>query len=159
MVYRDAWRLTGVIGAAIVAGLITGDLLACLLIAISAYLVWLHRQQRKLLHWIRDRKRSEPPNAPRVFEELALEIDYLRERQKKRRKKLANYLKQFQQATRALPDATVLIGNDDEVHWANGTANAIWASVGPRMPTNASPTLCAYQRCARSSRPGTTAAR
>ena len=134
MVYRDAWRLTAVIGAAIVAGLITGDLLACLLIAISAYLVWLHRQQRKLLHWIRDRKRSEPPDAPRVFEDLALEIDHLHERQKKRKKKLANYLKQFQQATRALPDATVLIGNHDEVHWANGAAKR---DLGIRWPEDA----------------------
>ena len=117
-----------------IAGLITGNFVACLLIAVGTYIVWLHRQQGKLLQWIRDRKRFEPPDAPQVLEDLALEIDYLRERQKKRKKKLANYLKQFQQATRALPDATVLIGNDDEVHWANGAAKR---DLGIRWPEDA----------------------
>ena len=48
-----------------------------------------------------------------------MEVDYLRERHKKRKKKLANYLKQFKQATRALPDATVVLDELGNVVWAN----------------------------------------
>jgi two-component system phosphate regulon sensor histidine kinase PhoR len=91
-------------------------------IALLLYVAWLHRKLYQLLLWLRDSKNHEAPEPRGVFEELAVEIDYLRERHKKRKKKLANYLKQFQQATRALPDATVVLDEDGAVQWANAAA-------------------------------------
>lgn len=98
--------------------------------AISA-LMALHNDLNQLLTWLRFRKSNEPPERSGVLEDLTLEIDYLRERHKKRKKKLASYLKQFQQATRALPDATVVLDTNDEVRWANKAARE---SLGIRWP-------------------------
>ncbi|MEQ8495724.1 MAG: phosphate regulon sensor protein PhoR, partial [Gammaproteobacteria bacterium] len=122
MQYQDIWRLLGLLVVALVLGAVT-DLTPWVLFAAAClHIVWTQRELGRLLNWLRDRKSCEPPEHAGVFEELTLEVDYLRERHKKRKKKLASYLKQFQQATRALPDATVVLDTNDEVRWANGAA-------------------------------------
>ncbi|CAN0376992.1 unnamed protein product, partial [Phaeothamnion confervicola] len=131
MQQRDAWRLTGLFSAALLVGTLFGYTKWCLLAAAVGYIVWMHAKLELLLSWMRDHKTHEPPEAPGAFEELSLEIDYLRERHKKRKKKLASYLKQFQQATRALPDATVVLDAQNEVRWANAAARR---DLGIRWP-------------------------
>lgn len=119
---RDIWRLSLLLAAALAVGAVSGRVLEALLVALVLYCAWLHRNLFGLLSWLRDSKAHDLPEPPGVFEEIAVEIDYLRERHKKRKKKLANYLKQFQQATRALPDATVVLDEDGAVQWANAAA-------------------------------------
>lgn len=122
MQHQDLWRALAFLLAGLVLGLLTGAMAWSLLAASVAYITWLHHGLAELLVWLRHRKEHEPPEHPGVFEEVTLEVDYLRERHKKRKKKLASYLKQFQNATRALPDATVVLDVDDEVRWANSAA-------------------------------------
>lgn len=131
MQQRDAWRLAALLLSALLIGTLIGKTKWCLLIALLGYVAWLHTRLELLLSWLRDHKTHEPPEAPGAFEEISLEIDYLRERHKKRKKKLANYLKQFQQATRALPDATVVLDAHGEVRWANAAARR---DLGVRWP-------------------------
>ena len=119
---KDFWRLTLVLLSALAVGALFGHAAEAAALAVLGYCVWLHRNLHGLLAWLRDSKHREPPEPPGVFEEIAVEIDYLRERHKKRKKKLANYLKQFQQATRALPDATVVLDEHGAVQWANQAA-------------------------------------
>ena len=128
---RDTWRLIAIFMVALMLGTATSHTKLCLLAAAVGYIVWLHFNLDLLLRWLRDHKVHEPPEAPGVFEELSLEIDYLRERHKKRKKKLAAYLKQFQQATRALPDPTVVLDAQHEVRWANAAARR---DLGIRWP-------------------------
>jgi two-component system phosphate regulon sensor histidine kinase PhoR len=122
MYLKDIWRLCLLLAVAVVAGAMLDRALEAAVIALGIYCAWLHRNLHGLLAWLRDSKGHVLPEPPGVFEEIAVEIDYLRERHKKRKKKLANYLKQFQQATRALPDATVVLDEDGAVQWANAAA-------------------------------------
>jgi two-component system phosphate regulon sensor histidine kinase PhoR len=131
MAFRDFWRLLLWFLLATGIGWLADALLPALSIAALLYAAWLHRNLYAVLRWLRDSKHHEPPEPPGVFEELAIEIDYLRERHKKRKKKLANYLKQFQQATRALPDPTVVLDPDGTVQWANAAAAS---QLGIRWP-------------------------
>lgn len=131
MFQPDAWRIAAYFLIALLLGIMSDSITVCLLIASIAYITWLHVELGAVVHWLRDHKANEPPDAPGVFEELALEVDYLRERHKKRKKKLATYLKQFQQATRALPDATVMLDVNGEVRWANAAARR---DLGVRWP-------------------------
>ena len=131
MQHRDAWRLVAIFFSALLVGTVFGYTKWCLLLAAVGYIIWMHTKLERLLSWLRDHKTHEPPEAPGAFEELSLEIDYLRERHKRRKKKLANYLKQFQQATRALPDATVVLDSRNEVRWANSAARR---DLGIRWP-------------------------
>ena len=131
MTSKDLWRLFWLLGGATVVGLAMGQLPAALALALGGHVLWLNRRLVALLNWLRDSKRFLPPDAPGVFEDISIEIDYLRERHKKRKKRLANYLKQFQQATRALPDATVVLSLDGAVLWANAAAGR---DLGIRWP-------------------------
>ena len=88
MQQRDAWRLAAIFTAALLLGTLSGHTKWCLLIAALAYIAWMHTKLELLLSWMRDHKTHQPPEAPGAFEELSLEIDYLRERHKKRKKKL-----------------------------------------------------------------------
>ena len=128
---RDALRLGLIFTAALAVGFVTGAVVLCLLVTALAYVAWLHLKLEAMLRWVRNRKAYDPPEIPGVFEEIFLEVDYLRERHKKRKKKLANYLKQFQQATRALPDATLVLDRNDEIRWANAAARR---DLGIRWP-------------------------
>ena len=128
---RDIVRLFLVLGFALIIGWAFGSVLLALLGALALYCMWLHRQVAQLLSWIRDRKHHEAPDTNGVFADLRREIDYLRNRDKKRKKKLRTYLKQFQKATRALPDGTVILDEHGSVKWANAAATAC---LGIRWP-------------------------
>jgi two-component system phosphate regulon sensor histidine kinase PhoR len=131
MQIRDFWRLLGFLLLGLALGLLLNAPAWALFGAALAYIFTLHKDLNGLVLWLRQRKANEPPEHPGVFEDLVLEIDYLRERHKKRKKKLGSYLKQFQQATRALPDATVVLDANDEVRWANNAATRV---LGVRWP-------------------------
>lgn len=128
---RDLRRLLLVVGFAVIAGWALGNISLTVLVALALYCVWLHRQLGQLLDWIRNHKHTEAPEPRGVIEDLCREIDFLRERHKKRKKKLGNYLKQFRQATRALPDGTVVLDATGSVQWANKAATT---SLGIRWP-------------------------
>ena len=69
---------------------------------------WQWRNLVRLSPWIRHRRRVEAPDGPGVFEAVCRSIDCLRNREKRRKKQLATYLKRFRQATAALRDAALL---------------------------------------------------
>ncbi|MDA0822032.1 MAG: phosphate regulon sensor histidine kinase PhoR [Proteobacteria bacterium] len=130
----DFRRLIIVVFSATLFGWAIDDITLALLIALSLYSLWLHRNISQLLNWIRYRKNQEAPDLPGVFEDLCREMDYSRERHRKRKKKLGSYLKQFQLATRALPDGTVVLDERGTVTWANKAAQTY---LGIRWPDDA----------------------
>lgn len=131
---HDYRRLSFVVLAAVAMGWLFDNITLALLIAVSIYCFWLQRNVGRLLTWIQDRKNQIAPDPPGVFEDLCREIDYSRERHRKRKKKLANYLKQFRLATRALPDGTVALDESGAVTWANKAAAEY---LGIRWPEDA----------------------
>ena len=128
---RDLIRLVGFMFVGLLFGTLIGQVAWGLFLSVLAHTIFLCCSLEALLRWVRARKEHEPPEYVGVFEDLVLEIDYLRDRHRKRKKKLASYIKQFQQATRALPDATVVLDNQDQVRWANGAAEKM---LGVRWP-------------------------
>lgn len=119
---RDYLRLSIVLGVALVIGLITEHVLLIALSAALACLFWQQKKLFQLLTWIRSRNDNDAPDVPGTLEEICREIDRLQLRHKKRKKKLAGYLQQFHQATTALPDATVVLDDDNRIQWANKAA-------------------------------------
>ncbi len=131
---RDLWRLGTLMLLGLAVGLTVGAASWGLLAGALVYISIVHRDLAHLLKWLRNRKTYSAPERSGIVEDLSLEIDYLRERHKKRKKKLSAYLRQFRKATRALPDATVVLDNQDEVRWANDAARAV---LGVKWPTDA----------------------
>jgi len=119
---RDLWRLASVLLVGGLLGLIVDHVTLILTLAVFGYALWQQRNLYRLLWWIQERKKFQAPDAPGVFEEICREIDFLRARHKRRKKKLGGYLHQFRQATGALPDAAVVLGPQGEIQWANEAA-------------------------------------
>jgi two-component system, OmpR family, phosphate regulon sensor histidine kinase PhoR len=132
--HRDVWRFLGLSCAAALAGAAMGHVFLGLWAGALLYCYWQWRYLVRLSPWIRHRRRVEAPDAPGVFEEVCRSIDWLRNREKRRKKQLATYLKQFRQATAALRDAALVLGPDDEIQWANDAAAE---HLGVRWPQDA----------------------
>ncbi len=147
---KDYFRIVTVLVAALIVGLLVGQVLLCLFIATAGCLIWHIRKTSELLAWIRKRDREHAPDVPGVFEEICREIDRLQSRHKKRKKKLSNYLQQFHQATTALPDSTVVLDAENRIQWANKAAaeflNIHWPQDQRQRITNLvrSPELSRY---------------
>ena len=119
---KDFWRFTGVILVSIVTGWVTHQVVICLIAGLVIYIYWQHQVLEQLLHWLQRRKENDPPELPGLIDEICREIDYLRERHKQRKNKLSGFLKRFQEATSALPDAVVVMGQYGVIEWANDKA-------------------------------------
>jgi two-component system phosphate regulon sensor histidine kinase PhoR len=136
----DLLRLGAFLLVALLIGLASHHVAMAIAVALALYCAWQHRQLLRLLQWVRHRKERDAPDVAGLFEELCSEIDRLRERHKRRKKKLSGYLKQFQQATNALPDAVIVLGEDAEIGWANAAAarylNVHWPQDAGQRLTN-----------------------
>lgn len=119
---KDFLRLSIVLGLALIIGLITEHVLLVMLSVALACIFWQQKKLSQLLIWIRSRDDNDAPDVPGTLEEICREIDRLQLRHKKRKKKLAGYLQQFHQATTALPDATVVLDEENRIQWANKAA-------------------------------------
>ncbi len=122
MVYRDLLPLAVGSAGALALGALIGHTSWLLLAVALTYIGWQHYNKQRLLEWLRNRKRNKPPDVPGIFEDTVFEVDRLRQQHKRRKRKLTAYLKQFQLATRALPDATVVLDADLSVTWANSAS-------------------------------------
>jgi two-component system phosphate regulon sensor histidine kinase PhoR len=118
----DYWRLITLLSIAGFLGLLFGHMMAFLFVAALAYAIWLQRSWNQLWQWLLNPKKSVSPSAEGVIDEVCRHIELMRRQNKGRKKKLSNYLKRFQSATSALPDAIVVLGEYGEVDWANKAA-------------------------------------
>ena len=109
--------------AAAVVGALTHQLLLALLLAAVASLAWHLRRLYQLDRWLSGDRDANPPAVGLVWDGIAAHIARLRRQSRKRKRKLSKLLRQVQQATAALPDAAVVLGEDDRVLWCNGAAH------------------------------------
>jgi two-component system phosphate regulon sensor histidine kinase PhoR len=115
----DFWRFIGVFLLSALVGFVSGHLLHCLVIGLLIFIWWQYKEYSKILTWLQKRQEIGGPSQTGLIDEICREIDYLRNRNKSRKQKLSGYLKRFQEATRALPDAVIVLGEHNEIEWAN----------------------------------------
>lgn len=127
----DYWRFLAIIFIAGFIGLLFGQMMAFMFIAAFLYALWLQESWFKLERWLRKPKKNPSPSADGVIDNVCRGIERVRQQNNSRKKKLAGYLKRFQSATAALPDAIVVLGEFGEVDWANDSAKVL---LGVRWP-------------------------
>ena len=120
------WRRLALLfaGAALLGGLVDRLTLALLLAAVGS-LAWQLGQLYRLDRWLRSDRDVNPPRFGPVWDSLAAQVARLRRQNRKRKRKFGKLLEQFQQATAALPDAAVVLSEDDRVAWCNGAAQSL----------------------------------
>lgn len=118
-------RLALVFASAALLGGMLDHLTLALLLAALGELAWQAWQLYCLDRWLNGDPDANPPQTSPVWAGIATHVIRLRRQSRKRKRKLSRLLQQFQQATAALPDAAVLLGEDDKVVWCNGASQAL----------------------------------
>ena len=113
-------------------GWLLGAVSLTLLLGLGVYAGWHMRQVYRLERWLRHGKRFHPPEAQGVWEEIFQLIYRLQQRNRKRKRKLGSMLNRFQQATAALPDATVVLTEGEHIDWWNDAAEQLLGLHYPR---------------------------
>ena len=115
----DLLRLGLIIILSGAAGFLLGNVFSGLLVGLSIGLVWQYRILKSIGRYLHNGNEQSPPEAPGVVNEITREIDFLRARHKQREEDLAGSLSRFEEATRALPDAVVVMDAYGHVEWSN----------------------------------------
>lgn len=129
----EFWRLVGLLVLALVIGLVAGQVVLALLVAVLLYLGWQLRNLRRLEQWARGQRR-QLPEADGVWGEVFYHMQRLRRKGRKRKKRLTAILSRFRESTAAMPDATVVLGEDGLIQWWNDAATRV---LGLRYPQDA----------------------
>lgn len=127
----DLWCLGGGLLLALLLGLILGQVFFWLFLFTLGYVLWQQRQLYQLYRWLQKPKKRTSPAEVGIMEEIVREIDFMHQRHRSRKDKLSQYLKRFQKATMALPDATVVLNQYDEIEWANEASRRLLGLKSP----------------------------
>lgn len=121
----ELWRLVSLLLASFVIGLLLGYPLLLLLLATGAYLVWHLLNIFRLERWLSKGRKYQPPESRGIWGEVFNLIYQLQQRNRKRKRRLADIVNRFQKATSALPDATVVLSTGGEIEWFNESAEKL----------------------------------
>jgi len=132
MMQWDNWRLLALVSIAGFVGLLFGHMMTFMFIASFLYALWLQRTWSKLLKWLESPNKYKSPGAEGVIDEVCRQIEAIYKQNRLRKKRLADYIKRFQAATSALPDAVVVLGEAGKVDWANKSAKSLLGIQWPR---------------------------
>jgi len=126
-VFTPPWRslyrrLALVLASAALLGWMVDHLTLALLLAALGELAWQLWQLHRLDRWLNSDPAANPPLANPIWGGVAAHVMRLRRQSRKRKRKMSRLLRQFQQAAAALPDAAVVLSEDDKVVWCNGAA-------------------------------------
>jgi two-component system, OmpR family, phosphate regulon sensor histidine kinase PhoR len=124
------WLLIAAAGGA-AAGWLFDHALAGLAVALLLLLLLQIRNLIWLRAWLQHPKRYELPEPAGLWGEVFDGLLELQRKNRKRKKKLATMLAEFQASTSALPDGAVVLGERGEIVWFNNAARRL---LGLRLP-------------------------
>jgi two-component system phosphate regulon sensor histidine kinase PhoR len=136
--FRPAWYRTlgqhaAVLAAALLLGLILGQIWACLAISALGLLGWNYWRLRKVLLRLAGRERFEPGTGAGVWYQLDHLLYRGQTEMRARKRRLLAMLRAYRAAAAALPDAVVIIDrNTQRVQWFNRAANTLLGLHHPR---------------------------
>ncbi len=124
--FRAELKRLGLLGlAGLGAGALIGHPLVGLLLAVAGYSLWQLRQLYLLEEWLNgvkaNRQRLRGP-----WQEVVFRIERIRQRAKRRKKRLGKLLKRFHATLDALPDAVFILDDELRITWFNTAARRLF---------------------------------
>jgi two-component system, OmpR family, phosphate regulon sensor histidine kinase PhoR len=129
---QEFWRMLGLTLSMLLIGFIVSQTFVFFFLACFSYLSWHLYNLYRLEQWFSQGKKFEPPEAPGIWGDVFYHFYRLQQRNRKRKRKLADMLKRFQESTAAMPDATVVLGPRYEIEWFNKAAIQLLGLQSPR---------------------------
>ena len=118
-------RLAFLVLFGLVLGAFLGQPTLVVLVAAAVYIGWHLYHLYQLEKWLRRGRSLYPPEGTGIWGDVFYRLYQLQRRNRKRKKKLAGYLERFQEATEAMPDATVVLDSNGAIEWSNEAASAL----------------------------------
>jgi two-component system phosphate regulon sensor histidine kinase PhoR len=125
-------RVAALLLAGLLAGWVFGSTAAWLAGLLGAALVWHLGQLYATLHWLKRAESYDPPDAPGLWGDLTAQLRGLLFRDRKRERRLAALLKEYQDSTSAMPDAAVVLNDSGEILWFNDAAHRMLGLLAAR---------------------------
>lgn len=111
--------------SALLAGVITGYLLYCLLLAGFLYSCWLLYQTRRFYLWLEQRMEVAPPNSGGIWGDIIKTLHYIRQQHILTQENLQHQLDRIQGFTGALQSGIVLLNSQGNITWWNHSAERL----------------------------------
>jgi len=122
---RELAVLTAWMFFMLIIGVAFGSVTGYLLFGLLVYVGWNLYNLNKLSKWLA-KPSKQSPEAFGVWDEVYYQLYNLYKRQRRARKKLASILSRFQKSTQALPYATIVLNQFDEIEWFNPAASQLF---------------------------------
>ena len=126
-------RFTLITLLAAAIGLSTGHLVPLLLLGTVIYLGWHFYQLLRLSHLLGEKQPIQPPFPGGIWSGIFERIRQLQIKSQKRKRRLARYFSRFREAATALPDATIILGNQGNIEWCNPATQALLGLEWPQV--------------------------
>ncbi|GAC1620802.1 MAG: phosphate regulon sensor histidine kinase PhoR [Nevskia sp.] len=122
---RELFKSSLRIGLAALLGLWIGQVLPMVVAALTLSLILHLSRLARLSAWLVQPKLIDLPVLGGIWGEVFDGLLNLQKRNRKRKRKLAAILSEFQASTEALPDGAVVLGPNGEIIWFNPAAQAL----------------------------------
>jgi len=109
----------------LLVGAIMGEVAWGLVLSLLVIVGWNLFYLRKLLRWLQKGRNTPPPEASGMWGEIFHLLNRRQQSHHKRKKRLAQMVGRFQEMTSALPDAAVLLGENETIVWFNQAAKQL----------------------------------
>jgi len=130
--WREVWVVAFVALGALLLGLASDYPFLSAAAVFGAYIAVLLRRLQQLQRWLLARANAEIPDADGVWGDVFNEIRKLVKQAETREDHLADMVERFQNAAAAMPDAVVIVSQNDEIEWANPIAAPLLGISYPR---------------------------
>ncbi len=122
--YQRAWRASLArsilfTAIAVAIGLITGLLPYTLLALVAGYLVWHLSNLYRLHRWLTTNRRIARPKGWGIWEDIFSALHSRQLERRARKQKLLKTIREFREATQALPDGILIVDDEGRILWSN----------------------------------------
>jgi len=110
----------------LILGAVVGQVLVALCIGLLVYTIWTLYNLNRLTQWLGTPSKNIPETFA-LWDEVYYQLYHLYQRQRKARRKLTSMLTKFRKSTQALPYATIVLNDHDEIEWYNAAASHMFS--------------------------------
>ncbi len=119
---KELRRLALILAASLLVGTVFELPGGALVIGLLIFLGWHLLKLRHFARWLAHGYEPEPGFSDNIWSELYYQVYKLRERGRKRERKLKNLVERYRQSAAAFPDAALVLRRDNSIEWMNEAA-------------------------------------
>ncbi|MFW5926871.1 MAG: phosphate regulon sensor histidine kinase PhoR [Wenzhouxiangella sp.] len=119
--FGEIAMLAALVAGALILGWILGGVAWFLVLALAVFIARWARHLHEMQRWLQSRRRY-PPQARGVWGGVFDEYYRLRRRHVRNKRRLAAVIREFREATAAMPDGALVLDGDFRIIWCNDSA-------------------------------------